>query len=178
HLKVLKLSRVRVHDDEPPCSFPSLKNLQVDISYACDESLQKFYHHCPVLKELRMEGELDTFPNVYCQFDVSSESLKALYIKLQSNYDDDEEEEIYTFKIKAKNLESLFIDEDILTDYEMEELISLVEGNIQIGWEDYQYGMSGRIFFNNAFKIIRGLTHARTLTLGERITGVRLISFW
>ncbi|CAB4295360.1 unnamed protein product [Prunus armeniaca] len=155
HLKVLKLSRVRVHDDEPLGSFPSLK-MQVDISYACDESLQKFYHHCPVIEELRTEGELDTFPN----------------------YDDDEEEKIHAFKIRAKNLESLFINEDILVDYEMEEWISLVEGNIQIGWEDYQYGMSGRIFFNNAFKIMRGLTHAMTLTIGERTTGVRLISFW
>ncbi|PQP92685.1 F-box/LRR-repeat protein [Prunus yedoensis var. nudiflora] len=159
HLKVLKLSRVRVHDDEPPGSFPpgsfpSLKNLQVDISYVCDESLQKFYHHCPVLEELRMEGELDAFPNVYCQF-----------------HDDEDEKEIYTFKIKANNLESLFIDEDILADYEMEEMISLVEGNIQIGWEHYQYGMGGRTFFNKAFKIMRGLTHARTLTLGERTTG-------
>ncbi|XP_021807482.1 F-box/FBD/LRR-repeat protein At5g22700-like [Prunus avium] len=189
HLKVLKFSKVRVHDNEPPGSFPpgsfpSLKNLQVDISYACDKSLQKFYHHCPVLEELRMEGEKNPFRKVNCQFDVSSESLKALYIKLQSNYDvqydDDEEEaeEIYTFKIKAKNLESLFIDEDILADYEMEELISLVEGNIQIGWKDHQYSMGDRTFFNKAFKIIRGLTHARTLTLGERTTGVRLISFW
>ncbi|KAH0991335.1 hypothetical protein GBA52_002818 [Prunus armeniaca] len=113
---------------------------------------------------------------------VSLESLKALYIKLQSNYDvqydDDEEEEIHTFKIRAKNLESLFINEDILVDYKMEEWISLVEGNIQIGWEDYQYSMGGRIFFNNAFKIMRGLTHAMTLTIGERTTGVRLISFW
>ncbi|XP_008221502.1 PREDICTED: F-box/LRR-repeat protein At4g14103-like [Prunus mume] len=179
HLKVLKLSGVRVHDDEPPGSFPpgsfpSLKNLQVDISIGCDESLRKFYHHCPVLEELRMEGELDTFPEANCQFDVSSESLKALYIKLQSNYDvqdDDDEAEIYTFKITANNLESLFNDEDVLADYEMEEMISLVEGNIQIGWEDYQYGMGGREFFDKAFKIMRGLTHARTLTLGERTTG-------
>ncbi|CAL2231891.1 unnamed protein product [Prunus armeniaca] len=129
------------------------------------------------VKEVRVHDDepLGSFPSLKMQVDISLESLKALYIKLQSNYDvqydDDEEEKIHAFKIRAKNLESLFINEDILVDYEMEEWISLVEGNIQIGWEDYQYGMSGRIFFNNAFKIMRGLTHAMTLTIGERTTG-------
>lgn len=71
-----------------------------------------------------MEGHLNEHPNEKRNFDVNSESLKALCIKVQSSFnfeDDSDNLDTYSFVTNVANLESLVIDEDILGTYEMEE---------------------------------------------------------
>ncbi|KAH0983099.1 hypothetical protein GBA52_010276 [Prunus armeniaca] len=119
HLKVLKFSKVKVV--VPPDSRPSFKVVHVDISYYCEESLQDFYINC-----------LNEHPDEKLNFDVSSESLKALYIKVQSSFnfeDDNDNLDTYSFVTNTPNLESLGIDEDILGTYEMEEMFFLCWSN-------------------------------------------------
>lgn len=161
--------------------FPSLRTLQVDISLHCSPSIQNFYSRCPILQTLSMVGHVDEYPDETDMrtFQIYSGSIRELQISVRASIEmvdmGDDGYRLYRFNIYAPKVQLLIIKENILADYRVRNLSSIVEAKLQVGWQAIQYQRPEVDVHevNDIFNLLKGLTGVRSLELYHHTTGVK-----
>ncbi|XP_059624599.1 F-box/FBD/LRR-repeat protein At1g78750-like [Cornus florida] len=134
-----------------PCSthFKSLKVLHLSVWFFGDEVMENLFCNYPVLEELFIEAALD---------------LRGFW----GGDDEDDEREIV---VTAPNLEDLTLQDDFLSFYELNDLISLVKADVNIG-ECCTKSMVIKERANSVFEVLEEISTVKYLSLGARTMGV------
>ncbi|OMO94388.1 hypothetical protein COLO4_16363 [Corchorus olitorius] len=166
----LKLNNDFVFDVPPP-TLPCLKVLHVDVRQPNINFLNCLFGCSPVLENLSIYGELPFDDDIGFRFEISVPTITTLKIELASP-DDFEGCSEHNFNIQTPNLQFLTIQDQIFACYVIPELPSLVEANVGIG-PDSRFINNGDISEEEALRVmlvLKGIRHARSLTLWETAT--------
>ncbi|CAB4294714.1 unnamed protein product [Prunus armeniaca] len=134
-IKVLKIGRGLVIDILPE-THTGLHKIHVDISRPLHPSMLGFYHMCPMLQDLRIEGS------------VKGRDLhkgQDVYWSVVNRYE---------FHIHAPRLEFLEIDETVFTTFKINELPTLQEARFNSGFFETREHLSGIELWDLSKKVI------------------------
>ncbi|KAK2657918.1 hypothetical protein Ddye_010970 [Dipteronia dyeriana] len=140
--------------------FPSLKILSIFVEYPDMVLMQKLFQSCPVLEELTVDGHLKLVP-----------TLKILKISLSMINKIDAT--AHKFVVKAPNLEFLYIADDSLVSFMVDETPFLSKvflvGKFDVRLYDIHPTMNEA---KHAMQLLRAANHAKFLSLSVPMTGV------
>ncbi|XP_040362138.1 F-box protein At4g22280 isoform X2 [Rosa chinensis] len=156
-LEVLKLDSNYVINLPLLGSFPSLRFLHVTVDSPDSYAMGTLISYCPVLENLTVDG---TLGNHVRSVTVSAAQLKSLRIRLRSTTD--VLHDAHNFSINAPKLEYLDIEEDILSNYKLENGKSLVKAHARV--IDYST-IRGRDFLNRATVLMSTISNVKYLSL-------------
>ncbi|KAL5856305.1 hypothetical protein ACOSQ3_006146 [Xanthoceras sorbifolium] len=163
-----------IHDSV--ACFPSLKILCVELLCSKSNLMEKLFSSCPVLEELTIREDLEDTENVLT-FDITVRTLKILNIYLISDWNMSERVSIHKFVVRAPNLEQLYIEDDSLACFVMDET-PFISNAYLVGC------FSMRSFFepskneaNRAMELLRAIKNTTFLSLSKGIMGVLFLAF-
>ncbi|CAL8094601.1 unnamed protein product [Prunus armeniaca] len=141
HLRVLKIASARIILS-PPGTFTRLSAIQVDVSWSSHASVLDFYKWCPVLQDLQIQGKIMRLPDKKQKFQIRSQSLLRLKIKLHLHKIQLNRGQrvylsagnLYEVEIEAPQLEVLDIDESIFAKFKIGNFKYLQEVKLQSGF--------------------------------------------
>lgn len=155
-LEVLKLDSNYVINLPTTGSFPTLRSLHVTVNSPDSDAMGTLISYCPVLENLTIDGTLgDHVLNV----SVSVAELKSLRIRLRSTTD--VLHDAHNFLINAPKIEYLDIEEDILSNYKLENAKSLVKAHARVS---DNYTIRGHDF-NRATALMSTISSVKYLSL-------------
>ncbi|KAK3221501.1 hypothetical protein Dsin_008526 [Dipteronia sinensis] len=99
--------------------FPCLKILHFEAHRSNSNLMQKFFRSCPVLEELTIRVDIEYNENVLT-FDITVPTLKTLEIHLEPDWKGTRGS-IHKFVVRARNLERLYISDDTLASFVINE---------------------------------------------------------
>lgn len=125
-LVVLKLmSNCTIYSPPTSGCFPSLKFLDIYLTYPQDNSVENLIPFCPVL--VAIDGTLRSIHAcVYFNFNISAPKLKKLRISLTIG----SPTEPYNVFINAPKLETIDLSQNTMATFSIENVKSLVQANI------------------------------------------------
>lgn len=166
-LEVLKLDSNYVINLPISGSFPSLRSLHVTVDSPDSDAMGTLISYCPVLENLTIDGTLgDHVLNV----NVSVSELKSLRIRLRSTTD--VLHDGHNFLINAPKIESLDIEEDILSNYKLENAKSLVKAHARVSDNCTIRGRD----FKRATALMSTISNVKYLSLSAMYLEVSVLS--
>ncbi|KAM1120991.1 hypothetical protein ACFX19_002766 [Malus domestica] len=132
-VQVMELVRMRV--DLPAGCLKNLSVLLIDLSYASDPSMRSFFHNCPRLKVLHIEGQICEVPKEKQMININSISLMELRIRLHIQLDNRDAigmRTSYAFKVAAPNLGLLDLDDTTCAAFGFQGSV-MREARVQVG---------------------------------------------
>ncbi|KAL5738703.1 hypothetical protein ACOSP7_031464 [Xanthoceras sorbifolium] len=163
-----------IHDSV--ACFPSLKILCVELVYSNSNLMRKLFRSCPVLEELTIQGDLEVTENVLT-FDITVPTLKTLNIYLLPEWNWKQRVSIHKFVVRAHNLEQLYIDDDTLACFIMDETPFIRNAYLDGCFSLLSNFEPSNNEANRAMELLRAIKNTTFLSLSEGIMGVLILAF-
>ncbi|KAK0572859.1 hypothetical protein LWI29_038235 [Acer saccharum] len=163
--------------------FPSLKTLHVEVATLHIEVedlnsnlMQKFFRSCPVLEELTIRVDIELNENVMT-FDITVPTLKTLNIYLLPDCNVNDHVSIHKFVVRAHNLEQLYIDDDTLACFVMDETPFISDVSLDGCFSLLSCHEPSKNEANRAMVLLRAIKNTKFLSLSEGVMGVLSFAF-
>ncbi|KAL5737011.1 hypothetical protein ACOSQ2_031799 [Xanthoceras sorbifolium] len=163
-----------IHDSV--ACFPSLKILCVELVCSNSNLMQKFFRSCPVLEELTIRGDLEVTENVLT-FDITVPTLKTLNIYLVPEWIVNQRVSIHKFVVRTHNLEQLYIDDNTLACFVMDETPFISKAYLNGCFSLLYKFQPSNNEANRAMELLRAIKNTTFLSLSEGIMGVLILAF-
>ncbi|KAK2994923.1 hypothetical protein RJ640_004477 [Escallonia rubra] len=151
-----------------PTSFclPRLKILHIQSdSDLSDDLTVNLFRNCPVLEDLFISAKVDYDRKMV--YDVSAPALKRLAMRLSV---DSIEEQEHKVAVNAPNLEYLDLHDEVLAEYGVQNMSSLVGARVEVG-NCCRENSTRQLNAYRAFELLRGISGVKFLSLYSHTMG-------
>ncbi|KAI9165312.1 hypothetical protein LWI28_011603 [Acer negundo] len=159
--------------------FPSLKILHFEAQHSNSNLMQKFFRSCPVLEELTIHVDIEHNENVLT-FDITIPTLKTLEIHLESDWVGTQHGLIHKFVARARNLEQLYINDDTLASFVIDETPYISDASLDGCLTCFnmlaQYELS-KDEASRTMVLLRAIKNTKFLSLSEGVMRVLILAF-
>ncbi|KAK3017567.1 hypothetical protein RJ639_006634, partial [Escallonia herrerae] len=145
-----------------PTSFclPRLKILHIQSdSDLSDDITVNLFRNCPVLEDLFISAKFDYDRKMV--YDISAPALKRLAMRLSV---DSIEEQEHKVVVNAPNLEYLDLHDEVLAEYGVQNMTSLVGARVEVG-NCCRENSTRRLNAYRAFELLGGISGVKSLSL-------------
>ncbi|KAK3211626.1 hypothetical protein Dsin_016332 [Dipteronia sinensis] len=156
--------------------FPSLKILYFEAIDSNSNLMQTFFRSCPVLEELTIHVDIEFNENV-TTFDITVPTLKTLIIYMLTDCNVNRHVSIHKFVIRAHNLEQLYIDDDTLACFVMDETPFISDASLDDCFSLLSRYEPSKNEANHAMVLLRAIKNTKFLSLSEGVMGVLILAF-
>ncbi|TXG62222.1 hypothetical protein EZV62_013585 [Acer yangbiense] len=156
--------------------FPSLKTLHIEAVDSNSNLMQKFFRSCPVLEEFTIRVDIELNENVMT-FDITVPTLKTLNIYLLPDCNVNDHVSIHKFVVRAHNLEQLYIDDDCLACFVMDETPFISVASLDGCFSLLSRHEPSKNEANRAMVLLRAIKNTKFLSLSEGVMGVLILAF-